>query len=291
MGREDHYFHNDLQDWLFDFGFSRVARENTGFILFNKDDDTCLIIDTVICELSDYPYVSYTSRQNELMFAHGRVFRFLFDHTSSVDVIKQEIIMFLDGDSDPEQVRRFGGNRAELEPDPTLPEATFEDCFLEAFGDNARMGLHREFVYVDLEGTTRYIDYALFAKSTKFAIELNGESFHHPFVIGSKKYRSQLFKQNSLVADGFKIFRWSLNGMRDRERFILELSRFMGYARPFLDKSVYKLNRSVQTYFTLKDLVYNSGDTLGTPYLIEGGVPMPKIHISPDNPVWNVRIC
>jgi len=244
-----HCFQNDLQYWLFDLGFEQVARENTGCTFLRKKDDTCLVIDTVICELTDYPYVAYTSRQNDLMAAHSRVFRFLFDQAGSIDAIQQGIIMFLDGESDPEQIRRFGGNRAEQEPDPTLPEATFEDCFLEAFGDHARMGLHREFAYIDLAGTTRYIDYALFAKSAKFAIELNGESFHHPVVIGAKRYRSQLFKQNSLVADGFKVFRWSLNGMRDQERFILELSRFMGHARPFLDKSVFKLSRPA---FTLR---------------------------------------
>lgn len=244
-------FQDDLQYWLYNLGFDQVAGEKTGCTFFRKEDDTCLVIDTEICNLSDYPYVDYTTRQNGLMAAHKRVFRFLFNQTSSINAIQQEILMFLDGESDPEHVRRFGGNRAELEPDPTLPEATFEDCFFEAFGDRARMGLHREFAYVDLAGTTRYIDYALFAKSVKFAIELNGESFHHPVVIGPKRYRSQLFKQNSLVADGFKVFRWSLNGMRDRERFILELTRFMGHTRPFLDKSVYKLRRSVQT-FTLK---------------------------------------
>jgi hypothetical protein len=130
-----------------------------------------------------------------------------------------------------------------------LPEATFEDCFLEAFGDRARMALHREFPYVDAEGSTRYVDYALFATSEKFAIELNGESFHHPVVIGPGRYRSQLFKQNSLVADGFKVYRWSLKGMRDRERFILEITRFMGYAQPFIDKSVFKLIRRVETLY------------------------------------------
>lgn len=255
MDRESHCFQNDLQSWLFDLGFDQIAQENTGCTFLRKDDDTCLVIDTVICGLSDYPYVAYTSRQNVLMAAHNRVFRFLYDPASSIDTIQQEIIMFLGGESDLEKIRRFGGNRAEQEPDPTLPEATFEDCFLEAFGDMARMGLHREFAYVDFEGTTRYIDYALFAKSAKFAIELNGESFHHPAVIGAKRYRSQLFKQNSLVADGFKVFRWSLNGMKDRERFILELTGFMGDARPFLNKPVFKLSRSVQTLqkITLKD--------------------------------------
>jgi hypothetical protein len=239
----------DLHNWLLGLGFHQMAQENTGDIFLNKKDDICLIIDTAICTLADYPYVAYTSRQNDLMATHSQVFRFLFDRTSSVQQIKEDILIFLNGESDPEQITRFGGNRAEQQPDPTLPEATFEDCFLEAFGDRARMGLHREFAYIDAEGSTRYIDYALFAASGKFAIELNGESFHHPVVIGPGRYRSQLFKQNSLVADGFKVYRWSLNGMRDRERFILEITRFMGHAQPFIDKPVFKLTRRVETLY------------------------------------------
>jgi superfamily II DNA or RNA helicase len=248
MGNESHHSLNGLQFWLFDLGFEQLSQKKTGCIFLRKQDDICLIIDIGICELSDYPYVAYTSEQNELMAAHSQVLRFLYEQGSPVNTIQFELTMFLEGESDPEQIRRFGGNRTEQEIDPTLPEATFEECFLEAFGDRTRMALHREFSYVDLEGTVRYVDYALFARSLKFAIELNGESFHHPVAIGAKRYRSQLFKQNSLVADGFKVFRWSLNGMRDRERFILELSRFMGQARPFLDKSIFKLSRPVQTF-------------------------------------------
>nr|MBF0221039.1 DEAD/DEAH box helicase family protein [Desulfobulbaceae bacterium] len=259
MGRESHCCLDDLHYWLFDLGFEQINQENSGCTFHMKDDDICLVLDTVICELSDYPYVAYTSRQNELMTTHGQVFRFLYDQDSPVTDLQREITMFLEGESDPELIRRFGGNRTEQEPDPTLPEATFEDCFLDAFGDRDRMALHREFSYVDFKGVIRYVDYALFALSAKFAIELNGESFHHPAVIGPQRYRSQLFKQNSLVADGFKVFRWSLHGMRDRERFILELSRFMGHSGPFLDKSIFKLSRSVQTLshstqaFSLKD--------------------------------------
>jgi hypothetical protein len=73
-----------LNDWLNELGFNLLMRENTDFIFLNKKEDICLIVDTVICSLTDYPYVTYTSRQNDLMANHSRVFRFLFDHTSSV---------------------------------------------------------------------------------------------------------------------------------------------------------------------------------------------------------------
>jgi len=178
-----------LSTWLSDRGFMQIDHIESGCTFQRENDDICLIIDTVICGLSHYPYVSYTSRQNELIADHAQVFRFLFDHDTSIDSLQQDIRIFLDGDSDPEQIKRFGGNRTEQEPDPTLPEAMFEDCFLEAFGDNSRMVLHREFAYVDLEGITRYIDYVLFAEAIKFAIELNGEQFHHPVAIGPKRYR------------------------------------------------------------------------------------------------------
>jgi len=237
-------------NWLKNLGVGDVTQVNTGYILLNRQDDVCLVLDTVICDLKDYPYVEYTSTQNQLMETYGRVFRFLFDAKQPIHLLQDEIEMFLQGESDPEKIKRFGANREDSNPDPTLPEATFEDCFLEAFGDNARMGLHREFNYADMGGTTRYIDYALFGATDKFAIELNGENFHHPAAIGPRRYRSQLFKQNSLVADGFRVFRWSLNGMRDRERFILEMNRFMGHAKPFKDKPILKAKRAV---FTLKN--------------------------------------
>jgi len=243
MDTEIFNFNNNCGFVFSDLGFKKNTQEDTGFVYLRKEDDTCIIIDTVICELNTHPYISYTSKQNQLMATHSRVFRFLYDQDFSGDDFHKYIQMFLDGEADPEKIRCYGGNRAEQEPDPTPPEDIFEDCFFQAFGEKSRMGLHREFAYIDFEGIRRFVDYAAFSKTAKFAIELNGESFHHPYVIKSKRYRSQLLKQNSLVADGFKVFRWSMNGMKDRERFILELTEFMGHGLPFIDKSVLKLSR------------------------------------------------
>ncbi len=242
----------NLYVWLESTGFRQTAREAWGLVFLRPEDDTCLIIDTEICNLPDYQYVAYTSYQNKLMYRHRKVFRFLYDASATVKDMQQEISFFLADEPDLEKVRSFGRNRTEQDPDPTLPEAAFEDCFIEAFGHKKSMALHREFAYVDMEGKMRYVDYALFGKSVKFAIELNGESFHHPGVIGPGRYRSQLFKQNSLIADGFKVFRWSLNGMKDRERFALELKKFLASGLPFREKRVLKLSRNVQT-FTLHE--------------------------------------
>ncbi len=125
----------ELRWWLQALGYDQVAQENTGTFFVNATDDTCLIVDTIICDLPDHPYVTYTTRQNELMHTHDRVYRFLFDQADEIEAAKDEILMFLNGESDPEKIKRFGGNRTELEPGPTPPEDMFEDCFFQAFGD------------------------------------------------------------------------------------------------------------------------------------------------------------
>ena len=122
MRLDSSYSQPELKKWLLELGYDQLSRENTGHIYLNREKDTCLIIDTDICSLKEYPYVAYTSRQNELMAVHDQVFRFLFDTTSTFQHIKEDILIFLNGESDPEKVKRFGGNRTEQEPDPTLPD-------------------------------------------------------------------------------------------------------------------------------------------------------------------------
>lgn len=230
---------------LSDLGFNLFDRQETGLFFQNASKESCLIIDQNICLLKNYPYVEYTQAQNRLMQHYDKVFRFLHEGGNGVDLLLTEIECFLNEESDPEKIRYTGRNRHEQEIDPTLPEARFEDCFLEAFGEAAEKFLHREFPYSDFEGKTRYLDYALFTEKQKFAIELNGESFHHPGVIGPHKYRSQLFKQNSLSADGFKVFRWSMRGMQDHEKFIREIQILFGGYGAFLPKAAFKLSRQL----------------------------------------------
>jgi hypothetical protein len=52
------YSHVELKSWLLELGFDQLVRENAGYIFLNKKEDTCLIIDTVICSLNDYQYVA-----------------------------------------------------------------------------------------------------------------------------------------------------------------------------------------------------------------------------------------
>jgi len=228
-------------------GFNQSISTPTCHEFINHQSDICIVIDYEICSDAHLRYVDYTSHQNALVHRHDKVYRFLLDPDNSA-ALKQEITFFLDEDPDPESVACFGRNRTEQDIDPSLPEAVFEDCFIEAFGEAKLHCIHREYSYIDCEGKRRFIDYAVLGKQ-KIAIELNGETFHHPCSIGSARYRSQLFKQNSLVHDGFKVYRWSLYGMQDREKFIQELQLFFGDPSEFLPNIWLKSQRQggVQT--------------------------------------------
>ncbi|MCK5914314.1 MAG: hypothetical protein KAG12_10565, partial [Desulfuromusa sp.] len=237
---------HDLRNLLDPLKLSHIRTVDTGFI-YDDGAGTCVVIDVGICDLVDHQYVDYTSTQNSLVQRYDRVFRFLYDSSEASDDLLNEIRFFLDGGEVPDQLRHFGSNRQEQDIDPSRPESTFEDCFIASFGEASRDVLYREFPFYDCEGKRRFIDYALFSSGVKFAVELNGESFHHPAVIGSKKYRSQLFKQNSLTADGFKTFRWSLRGMADQEKFTQELQVFFGDSTHFLPRSHFKVDRQLAT--------------------------------------------
>ena len=239
---------NKLTETLADKGFRLLSLEKTGSFFQHSTEKISLIIDTDICELPDYQYIDYTTRQNSLIHSSDKVFRFLFTETDTPDDLLSEIDTFLNNEPDPEKISKFGRNRTEQDIDPSRPEATFEDHFIEAFESAKLNALHREFNHIDFEGVSRFVDYVLFTEYQKFAIELNGEAFHHPTIIGRKKYRSQLFKQNSLTADGFKVFRWSLRGMRDREKFIQDLKKFFGNPLQFIDRSNFKIKRSFKTF-------------------------------------------
>src|SRR5659263_175317 len=42
-------------------------------------------------------------------------------------------------------------------------------------------------------------------RNGKIAVEKNGELYHHPIIIGKERYKKQLVKQNSIVANKIKI--------------------------------------------------------------------------------------
>ncbi len=225
--------HMSIRDILASVGLERVQQVAYGTLYGDRKGDLAVIHDWGICEAHKLPYVDYTTEQNEHMYRYGRLLRFLVENEQEENELRDQLSLLTKDDWDIPDVIRPGPDRSENSLDPSGPEAWFEEVFVEAFGTEALPALNREVPFIDLTGHVRYIDYVLQMHDGQIAIELNGESFHHPAVIGKVRYKSQLLKQNCLAAAGIKVYRWSLRGMQDRERFIAELHRFMGDAAGF----------------------------------------------------------
>jgi len=200
-----------------------------GYLIVNTIDDTAIIIDNDICNKSKYfEYNEYTKEQNFLMYRYQKLFRFNIDDESDFDEFVAIYSHILKNDFYEDDIKQSGVNRELKEIDPTVPEAYFEQAFIECYGRESLSKIRREFPIIDFDGQTRWIDYVIKHKDYNIAIEKNGESYHHPIKIGKQKYKSQLKKQNSLVAYGYKVFRWSLEGMKSTENFYSEIKKYIG---------------------------------------------------------------
>jgi superfamily II DNA or RNA helicase len=229
-------------------GYTHIRDLQAGLLFSDQKRAHHIIIDLGICRRTDLEYIDYTREQNDLMYRCPRTLRFAVEAPDDTQDLAAEIRHFtVEADTDKPYPRHKRG-RAESHPDPSGPEARFEALFSEAFGDSAMHALRREIPFLDFAKSTRYIDYALLTQAGPIAIELNGESFHHPKCIGADRYRSQLYKQNSLVASGWTVFRWSLRGMQDADRFVEEMRRFFGPPETFQKTPHYMANRSVDVF-------------------------------------------
>ena len=92
---------------------------------------------------------------------------------------------------------------------PYRTEERFVDLFADVFGPAAAGLLVEQRDYVDIEGRDRRIDFALETLLSRYAIEIDGETYHHPRSISSDDYADQLVRQNSLTHLGWSVLRWS----------------------------------------------------------------------------------
>lgn len=208
-----------------------------------------VLIDYKITEKKNaFSYSDYTKEQNGLMAKYDKLFRFMLNETKDIPKLKDELLKLLNEDFEEESILQRGINRSKEAIDPTCPEALFEQAFIETYGRESLACVSREYPVLDLNGETRWIDY--FVKTSKggIAIEKNGEVWHHPVIIGKTRYGSQLIKQNSIVAYGYKVFRWSLEGMKFKDSFSDEIKSYLGSKESFKLAQGITCNRNLAQY-------------------------------------------
>lgn len=90
-----------------------------------------------------------------------------------------------------------------------------EDLFVEIFQDV--LGFERiqqlipQYPVRDIYDKGRFIDFAFISRLNKYAFEIDGEAWHAPdgAMVTPDIYRDQLLRQNSLIYQGWKVYRWT----------------------------------------------------------------------------------
>lgn len=186
--------------------------------------DGVVVIDRDAILREPFTYKRYCQKQNEWMRLYGRVYRFLESDQNLADFRSAGCLP----DSDLYGLSRTMDRESTL-AEPTPLEYRFEECFIDAFGEEALKYLKREYAFLTDQGNTVYVDYALFRKDgTWIAIEENGIRYHHPQIIGKERYQHILKKQNAIVAAYGIVFRWDTESLFHREKIADELREFLG---------------------------------------------------------------
>jgi len=216
-------------------GFQLIDSQYTSYLYSDAEQQTGVILDMQFygSDKPQYRYHEYTGWQNMLMHKFTKLYRFIDDQEPDNKWLVDAVL----GETKEEyDFQQYGTDRHTNEIAPTKPEYNFESLFEQVYGSKYLYALIREYQYVDLLGKSRYVDYILKTQSGDIAIELNGEAFHHPLVIDRKRYLSQLLKQNSLMKDDIKVYRWSNAGMADEKKFADQIRMYFGRTETFCEK-------------------------------------------------------
>jgi superfamily II DNA or RNA helicase len=110
----------------------------------------------------------------------------------------------------------------------SAPEDLFVDLFAQVFGvENATL-LASEYPVQDIYGGSRAIDFALRTADQLIAIEIDGLTWHVPEAVPVEKYEDDLLRQNSLIHQGWRVFRWTDRQIvQEPERVKEELALFL----------------------------------------------------------------
>ena len=110
-------------------------------------------------------------------------------------------------------------------------EEKFVQLFCDVFGAEKGQYVYLQYPFTDIYGKHRSIDFAIKTEFGKIAFEIDGETWHNPSNVSQDKYIDDLLKQNSMVYNGWKVFRWTDSQLKKApERVKDELITFLGYS-------------------------------------------------------------
>ncbi|MBB6481866.1 hypothetical protein [Spirochaeta isovalerica] len=190
----------------------------------NENLNRTIIIDHPEIFSMEFDYHHYCLSQNRLMSGGGEVLRYLEGDPDIPWLNNRDLAAET---TDFISFKTYDRSGTSIDPSPL--EYLFEKCFEDAYGTEALKYLVREYPLITNKGKTGYIDYAMFKKDgTWLAIEENGVTYHHPFIIKKSRYRRNLEKQNSVILNGGRLFRWDTRALLNQGVMIEELKEAIG---------------------------------------------------------------
>lgn len=222
-----------------------VTYPNGGVSRFYDDGVDMVIIDDEICSCRDgeqiFPYTLITDKQNHYMKIYRRVFRFLgFDPETIEKCLqksRQEVLYSTKKISER-------GEHADSSP----LELLFEQNFTDVYGMQALKYLQKEFRISDEDGNNYFLDYLIDTADSRVAIEENGIHYHHPQLIGIEGYRKQLRKQNTCALWGLKLYRFSTEDCRFKDRIEDDIRSYLGKDTSGFREAGLLLERKTELY-------------------------------------------
>jgi len=108
-------------------------------------------------------------------------------------------------------------------------EEKFVQIFCELFGPEKGQYVYLQYPFLDIYGKHRTIDYAVVTKDGKIAFEIDGETWHDPSKVSEEKYTDDLLKQNSMIYQDWKVYRWTDAQINKKPELVKdELITFLG---------------------------------------------------------------
>lgn len=222
-----------------------VTYPNGGVSRFYDDGVDMVIIDDEICSCRDgeqiFPYTLITDKQNHYMKIYQRVFRFLGFDAETIEKClqknRQEVLHFTKKISER-------GEHADSSP----LELLFERNFTDVYGMRALKYLQKEFRISDEDGNNYFLDYLVDTADGRVAIEENGIHYHHPQLIGIEGYRKQLRKQNTCALWGLKLYRFSTEDCRFKDRIEDDIRSYLGKDTSGFREAGLLLERKTELY-------------------------------------------
>lgn len=222
-----------------------VTYPNGGVSRFYDDGVDMVIIDDEICSCREgeqiFPYTLITDKQNHYMKIYRRVFRFLgFDPETIEKCLqksRQEVLYSTKKISER-------GEHADSSP----LELLFEQNFTDVYGMRALKYLQKEFRISDEDGNNYFLDYLVDTADSRVAIEENGIHYHHPQLIGIEGYRKQLRKQNTCALWGLKLYRFSTEDCRFKDRIEDDIRSYLGKDTDGFREAGLLLERKTELY-------------------------------------------